>query len=457
MGCFNMDNNIVDNGIHSFNQDECAYIPPRDELVAANLEKWQNMKLGLMVHFGIYSQWGIVESWALSRDDAKWSRTDVSFPEDELLKRYDELIKTFNPVMLDPAKWADVASNNGFKYFIFSTKHHDGFAMYDTQFSDFKITSKDCPFHAHPYANMTRCLFDEFRKKDMKIGVYFSKPDWHSPYYWEPGKPYGHPSRGPTYSPAKDKEKWARFSDFVHNQLEELTSEYGPVDILWLDGGWVNPLENAQDINMPRISKTARDNQPGLIIVDRTVGGEYENYVTPEQTIPKTPMLIPWEACITLGTSFSYKFDDTYKSSRELIHLLIEVVAKGGNLALNAGAQPNGMLPAPVISCMKAVGEWLACFGEAIYNTRSFAPYFTSNMGFTRNKQLNRDYVIRMVDENEQVRELVFPYDKKVEAIKLLGSNIELQYEHRNGIVCVDIPEHDNRMDIAFAVVIDAN
>ena len=160
-----MDNNVVDNGVHGFNQDEHMYVPPRDGLVAANLEKWQNMKLGFMVHFGIYSQWGIVESWALSSDDAVWSRKDISFSEAELLKRYDELIQTFNPVMLDPGKWADAASNNGFKYFIFTTKHHDGFAMYDTRFSDFKLTSKDCPFHTHPYANVTRCLFDAFRKK----------------------------------------------------------------------------------------------------------------------------------------------------------------------------------------------------------------------------------------------------------------------------------------------------
>jgi len=445
---------IVKSGVHSFNQDEIAYIPPKNDLVAENLAKWQDMKLGFMVHFGIYSQWGIVESWALSSDDAQWSRKGLSLLENELLTRYDELIKTFNPVMLNPADWAKTVSDNGFKYFIFTTKHHDGFAMYDTKFSDYKITSKECPFHTHPYADVTGRLYDAFREKGIKIGVYFSKPDWRSPYYWEPGKPRGRPSRGPTYLPSEEEEKWAMFADFVHCQIKELTSGYGPVDILWLDGGWVC-RENNQDIDMPRIAKTARDNQPGLIIVDRTVGGEYENYITPEQTVPKTPMLIPWEACITLGTSFSYKFDDKYKSSRELIHLLIEVVSKGGNLVLNVGAEPNGMLPIPAIMRMQEIGKWLARFGEAIYGTKPFAPYFTGNMGFTRNHKLKRDYVIRMITDNEQVRELVFPYGSKVSSVRLLGNDMNLGFEHRNGTLCVDIPELSDDMNIAFAVMIE--
>ena len=446
------DIDLVIDGVHNYNRDEQAYVAPEGD-VLAKLSQWQDMKLGFMVHWGAYSQWGIVESWALSGDDSAWSRVDITFDEAEIDSRYKMLPETFNPVFFNPGDWAQAAQEGGFRYFVFTTKHHDGFAMYDTKFSDYKITSPMCPFHSHKYADIARCLFDAFRDKGMRIGVYFSKPDWHSEHYWEPGKPSRRPSRGPTYSPLEDNEKWNRYRQYTQNQIGELMSDYGAVDILWLDGGWVNPREDGQDLDMRAIAENARKKQPGLIIVDRTVGGEFENYITPEQTIPKTPVLIPWEACITLGTSFSYRNDDTYKSERELIHLLIDVVAKGGNLVLNAGAQPNGRLPAPALGRMRAIGGWLSRFGEAIYGTRPVPPYLAGNIGFTA-KGGNTTYAIRMLSENEHVDSLIFPYSKIVQSVALLGRDCPLRFTHQNGTLCVEIPELNEDEKIAFAVKI---
>ncbi|MBM3476970.1 MAG: alpha-L-fucosidase, partial [Armatimonadetes bacterium] len=156
----------------------------------------------------------------------------------------------------------------------------------------------------------------------------------------------------------------------------------GPVDILWLDGGQVRPP--LQDIRMDEIAAMARTHQPGLIIADRTVGGEHENYLTPEQEVPDQPLLDkPWESCITMGDQWSVKPNDNYKSARELIHLLIGVVAKGGNLLLNIGPQPDGRFPETALSRLAEIGDWMQVNGEAIHGTRPAAPYREGLVAFT--------------------------------------------------------------------------
>jgi len=443
---------VIESGVHRYNENEKNYVVP-DADVQKRLSAWQGMKLGFMVHWGVYSQWGIVESWSLSDDDAPWSRKDVAFGSAELKQRYGELHKTFNPVQFDPDEWAKAAFDGGFRYFVFTTKHHDGFCMYDSKYSDYKITSPQCPYHSNEYADVTRHLFDAFRRKGMPAAAYFSKPDWSSEYYWEPGKPVRKPSRGPTYLPADDMGKWDKFKAYTHNQIDELMSGYGPVEVLWLDGGWVNPRSDGQDIDMAAIAENARKKQPGLIIVDRTVGGPYENYITPEQTIPRTPVLIPWEANITMGTSFSYRNDDEYKSERQLIHLLIDVVAKGGNLVLNAGGQPNGKLPAPAVARMAAIGKWLKGFGEAIYETKPVAPYVTGNIGFTEKGACT--YALRMLAEGETCDRLVFPYSKPVKSVTMLRRGLPLKFAHQNGTLYVEIPALECEDKIAFAVKVE--
>lgn len=169
-------------GQHSFGQAHnvsSGYQKPTDPLVIENLEQWQDMKFGLFMHWGTYSQWGIVESWSLCPEDEGWTQRKPEHGKNyyDYVKNYENLQKTFNPTDFDPKKWADATKAAGMKYVVFTTKHHDGFAMFDTKESDYKVTSPNTPFSKNPKANITKEIFNSFRNDGFKIGAYFSKPD----------------------------------------------------------------------------------------------------------------------------------------------------------------------------------------------------------------------------------------------------------------------------------------
>jgi len=350
-----------------------------DPLVLRKLAWFQDLKFGLMMHWGPYSQWGVVESWTLCSEDEPWCRRTI--PDYcEYKRRYEALPGTFNPVNFAPERWAEAAARAGMRYVVFTTKHHDGFCMFDTAQTEYKITSADCPFHVNPKADVTKAIFEAFRARGLGIGAYFSKPDWHSPDYWAPE--WATPDRNVNYRIDRYPQRWEKFKTFTFNQIEELMSGYGPVDILWLDGGWVSP-SNGQDIGMAGIAAMARSRQPGLIIADRTVGGRYENYQTPEQQIPEKPLDGPWETCMTMAGQWSYKADDIYKPARDLIRMLVEVVAKGGNYLLNIGPSPEGELPAESLRRLEEIGAWMNVNGRAIYGTRPVPPYGEKKIRYT--------------------------------------------------------------------------
>ena len=228
---------------YSFSQailEDERYVPETDSLVLHKLEQWQDLKFGLLMHWGPYSQWSIVESWSICPEDYGWcERKEGPNPNNyyEYVQAYEGLKKTFNPVKFDPEKWAQAAKKAGMRYMIFTTKHHDGFSMFDSKYTDYKVTDPECAFSSNPRANITEELFDAFRAKQMWVGAYFSKPDWHHDSYWDPYWPAF--DRNVNYDPALYPEKWESFVQFTHNQLLELTTDYGDIDIVWLDGGWV--------------------------------------------------------------------------------------------------------------------------------------------------------------------------------------------------------------------------
>ena len=424
----------------------CSADPPKtpEERLAERLEWFQDMRFGFFVHFGIYSQWGCIESWPLVEVD-NWARPDdlPAWVErgkdlDRFKRDYRALNRTFNPTKLDPQAWAAAAKDAGMKYFVFTTKHHDGFSMFDTRQTDYRITHPDCPFAKDPRANVAKVLFDAFRAEGFGIGAYFSKSDWHHPGYWSPGAPAK--DRNPNYDTLKEKDRWAGFVKFIHGQVEELMTGYGPVDILWLDGGQVRPPK--QDIRMDDLAALARGHQPDLIIVDRTVGGKYENYRTPEQEVPDKPLDYVWESCITMGKQWSYKPDDPYKSVRELVHLLVDVVAKGGNLLLNVGPQPDGRLPAPALERMEAIGAWMRVNGEAIYGTRPVAPYKEGRVCLT--KKGNVVYAIHLAGPGEEAPPariaLASVQPKAGSTVRLLGFDAPVPWKAEGKGLILEVP-----------------
>ncbi len=434
------------------------YVAPSDPQVLQSIKEWQDLKFGLFMHWGTYSQWGVVESWSICPEDEGWTQRKGPFAHNytTYVNAYEKLQTTFNPIAFNPEKWVAAAKKAGMKYMIFTTKHHDGFSMFDTQETDYKITDAKTPFSQHPRSNVTKEIFTAFRKENFKIGAYFSKPDWHNENYWWPYFPPK--DRNVNYEVTKYPDRWEAFKNFTYNQLKELTTgEYGKVDILWLDGGWVRPLHTVdtsvewqrgikidQDIDMKRIATMARAYNPGMLIVDRTVTGEYENYTTPEQEVPEKPLPFPWETCMTMGDSWSYVPNDNYKTAHQLIHLLAKVVSRGGNFLLNIGPGPTGDWDPVAYQRLEKIGEWMNINSEAIYESTPMAPYSTDNIYYTQSKKGNQFYAMYLA-ETENVTlpdEIVLKnieLDKRCK-VQLLGSTQQLKWKTTNNNTVITIP-----------------
>ncbi len=434
---------MVDAGVHNYTTAD-GYIAPSDPLLQERLSWFQDQKLALMMHWGPYSQLGLVESWALSDEDADWSRDGVDWTTDSerFKSEYRGLGKTFNPVRFQPELWADLAQEGGFRYLVFTTKHHDGFCMFDSQFSDYRVTSPDCPFHTHPDADICKRLFDAFRARGLGIAAYFSKADWHTPTYWDT---QGRTRRGPSSDPRQDPVRWESFVQFTHNQVLELVARYGKLDVLWFDAGWVC-RQNGQDIRIEELMDKARGIQPWLLSADRTCGGICENYVTPEQCVPDAPLGVPWESCVTMGTSFSFAYEDTYKSPRALVHLLLDIVSKGGNLALNVGPQPDGRLPRGAIAGIKGLGAWLRVQGEGIYGTRPVAPYRTGPFALTQKGDATYVYVLHPQpgEGTPLTGRVVLPVRRTISQVVSLATGEALPFVPTAEGIAIDLPPQDD-------------
>ncbi|WP_431198537.1 alpha-L-fucosidase [Mucilaginibacter sp. P25] len=400
---------------------------------------------------------GVVESWSICPEDEGWTqrRGPYGATYNGYKAAYENLQTTFNPTKFNPEKWAKAAKDAGMKYVIFTTKHHDGFCMFDTKETDYKITSSKTPFSSNPRSNVTKEIFNAFRKDNFMVGAYFSKPDWHTENYWWPYFPPK--DRNVNYDPKKYPDRWQKFKDFTYNQISELMSDYGKVDILWLDGGWVRPKSSVdttidwqrgikfdQDIDMPKIAAMGRQKQPGLIVVDRTVAGKYENYTTPEQEVPEVPLDHPWESCITIGNSWSYVPGDHYKSVQQIVQLLVKIVSRGGNLLMNIGPGPDGDWDPVAYERLQGISRWMKINGEGIYASQSVAPYSTGNIYYTKAKNSNTIYAFALSDQEKVVLPATVSVKlkdiKKVKKVTLLGSAQSLKWKQVADGIDINIP-----------------
>ena len=426
------------------------YTVPTDAKVREKLADWKKIKFGLLMHWGTYSQWGVVESWSICPEDEGWTQRRGPYSADwyTYLKAYENLQTTFNPVKFNPERWAAAAKDAGMKYVVFTTKHHDGFCMFDSKETDYKITGSKSPFANNPKANVAKEVFSAFRNQGFMTGAYFSKPDWNTKDYW--WRYFPPKDRNVSYDPKKYPQRWEDFKTFTYNQIQELMTGYGTMDILWLDGGWVRPkssidttvewqrtITHNQDIDMPKIAAMARTHQPGLLVVDRTVHGEYENYVTPEQQVPATYLPYPWESCITLGNSWSYVPGDQYKSSRKVIHMLTDIISKNGNLLLNVGPGPDGEWDSLAYNRLEAIGKWMKTNGEAVYESEA-DPNLPRQGKWAFTRKGTDVYAIYQVAENEMIENsfsVNLPAGVKVKSVSVIGGPQKVKFTQNGGQV----------------------
>jgi alpha-L-fucosidase len=426
------------------------YTVPTDAKVREKLADWKKIKFGLLMHWGTYSQWGVVESWSICPEDEGWTQRRGPYSADwyTYLKAYENLQTTFNPVKFNPERWAAAAKDAGMKYVVFTTKHHDGFCMFDSKETEYKITGSKSPFANNPKANVAKEVFSAFRNQGFMTGAYFSKPDWNTKDYW--WRYFPPKDRNVSYDPKKYPQRWEDFKTFTYNQIQELMTGYGTMDILWLDGGWVRPkssidttvewqrtITHNQDIDMPKIAAMARTHQPGLLVVDRTVHGEYENYVTPEQQVPATYLPYPWESCITLGNSWSYVPGDQYKSSRKVIHMLTDIISKNGNLLLNVGPGPDGEWDSLAYNRLEAIGKWMKINGEAVYESEA-DPNLPRQGKWAFTRKGTDVYAIYQVAENEMIENSLsvnLPAGVKVKSVSVIGGPQKVKFTQNGGQV----------------------
>ena len=313
------------------------------------LEWFQNARFGMFIHWGLYSQPGLQE----------WIRHEARIP----LEEYQYYADTFNPVNFNPDEWVRLAEEAGMKYIVFTSKHHDGFCMYDSKLTGYDIMNSSYG------KDVMMMLLKACRRKNMRMGIYYSNPDWHHPDYL-PRLDWEEESR-----PKSDADMERYIMNYEIGQLREIVKNYNPF-LLWFDLGGILKIKYEHSA---AIEKALRELKPELLINNRLYykRPELADFITPERRVPATGLRKPdgslyvWEVCNALDyTSWGYNpYSNYYHSYPELIHLLIEIVSKGGNLLLNVGPTADGTISFEYAGRLKEIGKWLKVNGEAIYGT----------------------------------------------------------------------------------------
>ena len=397
-----------------------AYMPTPEN--QKNREWFQNARFGLFIHWGVYSVLG----------DGEWVMNNQQIP----IKTYEKLPAFFNPTEFDAKAWVQLAKDAGMKYITITSKHHDGFAMWDSKVSDYNIVKKT------PYGkDVLRMLSDECRREGIKLFFYHSQLDWHHPDYFPRG------FTGGDFTGRPESGDMNKYLDYMDAQLTELLTNYGEVAGIWFDGMW-----DKKDAEW-RLEKTyhlIHQLQPGALVgsnhhrapydgedfqmFEKDLPGHNTTGFAPEQQIGK----LPRETCETINNSWGFNLkDDRHKSVHELIQYLVKAAGYDANFLLNVGPMPNGRIQPEHQERLRQVGEWLKRNGETIYGTRG-GPLTARDWGVTTQNG-NKIYVhiLKWFDES-----LVLPsWGKKIKSAKLFSDKSPVRFAENEFGITLKIPK----------------
>lgn len=399
---------------------QAGYQPTKENLEA---RRWfQDAKFGLFIHWGVYSVLSKGE-WVMNNDKMT-------------ISEYEKLPPQFNPTEFDAAAWVALAKAAGMKYITITSKHHDGFAMFDSKLTDWDIVDRT------PYKkDVLKMLADECQKQGLKLFFYHSQLDWRHPDYFPRGRTgaaSGRPESG----------EWSRYLDFMDGQLRELLTNYGPIGGIWFDGMWDKPQA---DWRLPQTYKLIHDLQPATLVgsnhhlkpfpgedfqmFEKDLPGQNASGFSEKSEIGQLPL----ETCETINGAWGYNVNDKrFKSTKDLIHYLVRAAGMNANFLLNVGPMPSGKIQPEFVERLKQVGQWLAKNGEAIYDTRS-GPLTPRPWGVTTRKG-NKVYLHIL---NWQDPILSMPkLPQKVKAARLLKDDSKLEFlEHDKYGFFVRLPQ----------------
>lgn len=408
------------NGIHYGQNQELS----KEE----RLEWFQDAKLGIFIHWGIYAVNGIDESWSFHNGYISYS---------DYMKQLDG----FTAKNYNPKDWAKLIAESGAKYTVITTKHHDGVALWNTKRSDLNIIDKSLAKKdvITPFVNAAR-------KEGLKVGLYYSLLDWSHPDY-------------PNFLRNKkrydqDDKRWNNFTKFNFGQIKELT-KYNP-DLYWFDGDWEQPAEKwkAKEIRELLLKQT-----PTTIINSRLQG--YGDYATPEQGVPiSRPDSNYWELCMTMNDSWGFQHNDTnYKSVNQLIRILVDCISMGGNLLLDIGPKADGTIPQEQINILKGIGRWTNKHKSAIYGTRAGMPpgHFNGYTALSKDKTILYLYV----DNKPNGPLLIKGLKNKVNRAWVVGNGTKLSTKVMSklywsdvpGLLYIDLPEDVQDKDVTVIAI----
>lgn len=410
-----------------------------DAQKTGRMEWWVNDRFGMFIHWGLYA--------LPARHE--WVKNYEKLTDE----KYQQYFDNFNPDLYNPREWARKAKEAGMKYVVLTTKHHDGFCLFDSKYTDYKSTNTPIG------RDLVKEYVDALREEGLKVGFYYSLLDWHHPDFTIDGFHSQRVEDEKEYAKLNKGRDMNKYREYLHNQVRELLTNYGKIDLLWLDFSY--PGENgkgAKDWNSKDLLQMVRSLQPGIIVNDRLDLNEYEDgwdFTTHEQyKVSKWPEVngkkAPWETCQTFSGSWGYHRDEyTWKDSKQLLVLLIESVSKGGNLIMNVGPTARGVFDERADASLAAFGNWMKYNSRSIYGcTQAPAKFEIPAMSLlTYNPKTNRLY-IHLLDY--PLQNLVLPnYKGKVKYAQLLHDGSEIAIGARSA---EDIKEGEYPDDLTLSL-----